>query len=655
MAEQGTAAADDSELLEEYEVIVLGLGPGGEEVAERLAEAGRRVLGIEAHLTGGECPYYGCIPSKMIVRAAGTLAEAGRIEQLAGTATVEPDYRKPARRIRDEATDDWNDQVAVDRLRKLGGHFVRGFGRLAGRDAQGRPRVALGDRTFVADRLVIATGTAPVLPPISGLAELAGDQLSPDGPVWTNREVLQIRQAPESLVVIGGGAVGCELAQGLARFGVRVTQLETGRADPGARGAGGRRGGQPGLRTRGHRAAHRRADRTGRPDAAGVRVELADGRSFSAERLLVAAGRRGHLPELALDSVGLDPQAKTLQVDEHMQVADRIYAVGDVTGRGLFTHVAVWQARVLIAHLLDRPEPYGGYHGLAWVTFTDPEVGRVGMSEQQARDAGIEVAVGKSDIAANTRGWIHGPGNDGFVKLVADRSAGVLVGATVVSPAGGEILGTAHPGRARPGAAGDAADHALCLSDAAPRGFRGAAGDASNAGSLLGSLRRLGQAGGDPAAQFPGHPPLLERAHPGHQPDGQAVLGQALHPEHLRLGQKVPLPPVVGVDVTGRRPDRGLGRGQVVGTGHRHVEHHLRVPLGGVADPHDLAVADVPNHPFDVAQPGGAQPDRLHRAGRLADVDHVADAVLVLQHQEHPGQEVLDQVLRAEADRHPDQ
>jgi pyruvate/2-oxoglutarate dehydrogenase complex dihydrolipoamide dehydrogenase (E3) component len=438
---QETAAAEEAELTGDYQVIVLGLGPGGGEVAERLAEAGCRVLGIEAHLTGGECPYYGCIPSKMIVRAAETLAEAGRIEQLAGTATIEPDYRKPARRISDEATDDWNDQVAVDRLRKLGGHFVRGFGRLAGRDPDGRPRVTVGERTFVADRLVIATGTAPLLPPIPGLAELAGDLLSPDGPVWTNREVLQIRQAPESLLVIGGGSVGCELAQGLARFGVRVTQLEMSDRilapeEPEAAEVVSRVFEREGIEL------HTGVQIAGvRPDVAGVRVELADGRSFGAERLLVAAGRRSHLPELALDSVGLDPQSKTLQVDEHMRVAEGIYAVGDVTGRGPFTHVAVWQARVLIAHLLGLPEPYGGYAGLAWVTFTDPEVGRVGMSERQARDGGIEVAVGKSDIASNTRGWIHGPGNDGFVKLVADRSAGVLVGATVVAPGGGEILG----------------------------------------------------------------------------------------------------------------------------------------------------------------------------------------------------------------------
>ncbi|HET6210968.1 MAG TPA: hypothetical protein VFD94_11320, partial [Jatrophihabitans sp.] len=159
-------------------------------------------------------------------------------------------------------------------------------------------------------------------------------------------------------------------------------------------------------------------------------------------------GRRGHLAELALDTVGLDPQAHTLAVDEHMAVTDQqgqpvdgISAVGDATGRGPFTHVAVWQARVLIAHLLGQPEPYGGYHGLAWVTFTDPEVGRVGLSEQQAREQGLAVAIGRTEIAASTRGWIHGPGNYGFVKLVVDRARGVLVGATVVSPSGGELLG----------------------------------------------------------------------------------------------------------------------------------------------------------------------------------------------------------------------
>jgi pyruvate/2-oxoglutarate dehydrogenase complex dihydrolipoamide dehydrogenase (E3) component len=173
----------------------------------------------------------------------------------------------------------------------------------------------------------------------------------------------------------------------------------------------------------------------------GVVVTLADGTTATGAKLLVAAGRRPNLSDIGLDTVGLDPSARTLDVDEHMQVGDGIFAVGDITGRGAFTHVAVWQARVLIAHLLGQDEPYGGYHGLAWVTFTDPEVGRVGLTEQQARDRGLTVRVGRQQISGNSRGWIHGPGNDGFVKIVEDAERGVLVGATVVAPAGGELLG----------------------------------------------------------------------------------------------------------------------------------------------------------------------------------------------------------------------
>jgi pyruvate/2-oxoglutarate dehydrogenase complex dihydrolipoamide dehydrogenase (E3) component len=173
----------------------------------------------------------------------------------------------------------------------------------------------------------------------------------------------------------------------------------------------------------------------------GVLVTLEDGSTATGEKVLVAAGRRPNLAGIGLETVGLDPAARSLDVDEHMRVADGIYAVGDITGRGAFTHVAIWQARVLIAHLLGRDEPYGGYHGLAWATFTDPEIGRVGLTEQQARDRGLNVRIGRQQISADSRGWIHGPGNDGFVKLVADADRGVLVGATVVSPYGGELLG----------------------------------------------------------------------------------------------------------------------------------------------------------------------------------------------------------------------
>src|SRR5262245_21076892 len=162
-------------LPEEVDVVVIGLGPGGEEVAERLAEAGLAAVGVEEHLTGGECPYYGCIPSKMMIRAADVLAEARRVDTLAGHAAVMPDFAPVARRIRTEATDDWNDRVAVERFEKLGGHFVRGHGTL---DGPGRVRV--GDRVFTARRgVVLATGTSPEVPPIPGL---------PDVRYWTNRD-----------------------------------------------------------------------------------------------------------------------------------------------------------------------------------------------------------------------------------------------------------------------------------------------------------------------------------------------------------------------------------------------------------------------------------------------------------------------------------
>jgi pyruvate/2-oxoglutarate dehydrogenase complex dihydrolipoamide dehydrogenase (E3) component len=247
--------------------------------------------------------------------------------------------------------------------------------------------------------------------------------------------------------VLGGGAMGCELAQGFARFGSQVTIIEAAARillpeEPEASKVVAEVLRREGLDVRqgvGGRSVAAGAD--------GVVVTLADGATVTAEKLLVAAGRKPNLADIGLETVGLDPKARALEVDEHMQVrydsapVQDIYAVGDITGRGAFTHVAYWQAGVLTAHLLGRDEPFGGYHGLAWATFTDPEVGRVGMSEEQARGKGIQVRTGSVPISSSSRGWIHGPGNDGFVKLVEDTERGVLVGATVVGPYGGELLG----------------------------------------------------------------------------------------------------------------------------------------------------------------------------------------------------------------------
>ena len=432
--------------VQDVDVIVLGMSPGGEQLAEQLADAGWAVLAADPRLVGGECPYFGCIPSKMIIRGAEVLAEGRRINGLAGSALVTADYTPVADRIRDEATDDWNDQVAVDRLTGKGATFVRGSGRLAGRTGDGRLLVDIDGVRYAAPKVVISTGTAPAIPPIDGLAELRGDNPGPDGLVWTNREILRVRTAPPSMIVIGGGAVGIELAQGFARFGTAVTVLEGGPRILGPEEPEAAEVVTDVLRREGvdvRTGARTIAVRAG---VDGVEVTLDGGEVLTAARLLVAAGRRPNL-DLGLDTVGLDPDTRTLAVDGHMQVqrdgiaVDGLYAVGDITGRGAFTHVSVFQATVLAAELLGTTAYYDGYDALAWVTFSDPEVGRVGLSESQARERGHDVQTAAVGMAESTRGWIHGPGNDGVIKLVADRAQGVLIGATVVGPGGGEILG----------------------------------------------------------------------------------------------------------------------------------------------------------------------------------------------------------------------
>jgi pyruvate/2-oxoglutarate dehydrogenase complex dihydrolipoamide dehydrogenase (E3) component len=412
---------------EHVDVVVIGLGPGGEEVAARLADGKLSVVGIEQHLVGGECPYYGCVPSKMMIRAADLLAEARRVEGMAGAAIVTPDFTPVATRIRKEATDDWNDRVAVERLEKHGARVMRGRGVL---DGPGRVRV--GDALFVARRgVVIATGTSPATPPIPGLADVG---------YWTNRDAVKAETAPASLVVLGGGAVGLEMAQAFARFGTRVTLIEAldrvlPAEEPEASAVVTRV-----LQT--ERIDVRTGRKATRVEAAGdsIAVHTDDGTVVRAERLLVATGRRPGLADIGLGSVGLDESARILRTDERMRAGERLWAVGDITGAGLFTHVAMYQAHVAVADILGRDGPPADYRALAWVTFTDPEVGRVGMSEAQARSAGLRVRTGAAEVRQSSRGRIHGRGNDGLIKLVEDADRGVLVGATSVGPSGGEVL-----------------------------------------------------------------------------------------------------------------------------------------------------------------------------------------------------------------------
>lgn len=422
---------------EQADVVVVGLGPGGEHVAGALADAGLDVVGVEAELVGGECPYWGCVPSKMMIRAGNLLAEAGRTPALAGETVVTPDWSRVAGRIRDEATDDWNDQVAADRFTAKGGRLVRGRGRLSG-----VRQVTVGDRVFDARRgVVLATGTRPRIPALPGLDST---------PYWTNRDAVAAKELPTSLVVLGGGAIGVELAQVFARFTCVVTVIEgqdrlLSQEEPEAGELVAKALRADGVTVlTGARA--RRVDHDG--TAFTVRLE-GNGEPLRAERLLVATGRHADLSGLGVDSWGLDPAAATVPTDGQMRAVagdararagEGMWAVGDITGRGAFTHVSMYQAEIAVRDILGRPGPDADYRALPRVTFTDPEVGAVGLTERQARERGLWVRTSVVPLSSSTRGWIHGPGGEGFIKLVEDADRGVLVGATSAGPAGGEVL-----------------------------------------------------------------------------------------------------------------------------------------------------------------------------------------------------------------------
>ena len=410
----------------QVDVVVVGLGPGGESLATQLARAGLDVVGVDRRLVGGECPYYGCVPSKMMIRASDVVAEARRVPDLAGESTVTPDWAPVHARIRDEATADWDDQAAVDRLVEAGVTFVRGAAALTGERT-----VQVGGTTYVASRgVVLNTGTEPSAPPIDGLA---------DTPYWTNRDAVRLADLPGSLIVVGGGAIGAELGQAFSRFGVRVTVLEVaGRIlapeEPEASSLVADVFGQEGIQV----LAGAKISSVAYADGQ-FSVEV-DGTTLHADKLLVAAGRRPNLGDLGLDTVGLDPRARSVEIDSRMRAigAEGLWAIGDITGKGAFTHMSMYQSAIAARDILNQEGPEASYHAVPRVTFTDPEVGSVGMTEQQARDAGLTVRVGTTDLASSTRGWIAR--GQGLIKLVEDADRGVLVGATSVGPTGGEVL-----------------------------------------------------------------------------------------------------------------------------------------------------------------------------------------------------------------------
>jgi pyruvate/2-oxoglutarate dehydrogenase complex dihydrolipoamide dehydrogenase (E3) component len=413
-------------LPQEFDVVCLGGGVAGEAIAGGLEGSGLTLVVIERELVGGECPYWGCMPSKTLLRSGETLKEAERARLLAASRVEwELDFPKISKRVLWMARD-LDDTRPAAALQSTGATLVRGNGKLIDHST-----VEVGGERYIARKaMVVANGSTASIPPIPGLDSVD---------YWTNRQATLPRELPISLAVLGGGAIGLELGQAYARFGSKVTIIEAGPRFLGLEEP------EAGATLRPHLEADGIELIAGDPCVgvekgdAGVVLKMKSGARVTAEQLLVATGRRANFE--AWEGAGLPRTDRGwLKVDPMtLEAATGVYGTGDVTGIGGFTHLAYYHGQV-VARRLRGEDARADHSAVPRVTFTDPEVASVGLSEAAAREQGIDIETVSMDPAESARGYIH-DFHGGMLKLVGDRRRGVLVGATLASPRAGEILG----------------------------------------------------------------------------------------------------------------------------------------------------------------------------------------------------------------------
>jgi len=408
----------------EFDVVVIGAGAPGEVIAGRLGEAGVSVAIVEERLVGGECSFYACMPSKALLRPLEIRAEAARVK---GVEVGGLDVPAVLAR-RDEVVHDLDDSSQLPWLTDRGVILVRGHGRLAG-----ERRVTVGDETLVARKaVVVATGSSGTIPPVPGLAEARP---------WTNVEATTAKQVPGRLAICGGGVVGVEMAQAWASLGSQVTLIHRGtrlieREEPfaGEQVADALREYGVDLRFETSMAS---VSRNGV-----VRLELEGGGSLEADELLVATGRTPRTADIGLETAGLEP-GKYVAVDESLRVPglDWLYAVGDVNGRALLTHMGKYQARLAADAIMGKEVRLRSDGGASpRVIFTDPQVGAVGLTLAAAEEAGLRVRALEVDTGGNAGGSFVGKGAVGTARLVVDEDRRVVVGATITGPEVAEAL-----------------------------------------------------------------------------------------------------------------------------------------------------------------------------------------------------------------------